>query len=397
MKQSTKEKLLKIPVIGQITAAAILPKELKKLQKLQEETMQLQEGTARIQHSADERWQAATSTFDSLGQQIRDLQEREQGRNGTADERWQAATATFDSLGQHIRDVQAQLETAKEELQFSKGFQHLLEDGTALSALRNGISIHRAVWGPEDRLHIDPEASMDSCLFNTNSGSITVGPYTFAGPGVSLIAGNHDMDLTGFPRRDLQPEAGCDIEIGQGVWLCANCTVLGPCRIGDNAVIAAGAVVTPGTEAEAGCLYAGVPAKKIRKISNPEENGWIPDSAFDRFDGCLYTRGWHMTETIRIGENTAKGHWMIREEAEIVCRAGERTLHYYSPLGQQEDRSLQASLGDWTEEVTAGAEGEIRIPAEAFRGEATGKLRLRISRLFRPGNGDPRELGVFLW
>ena len=400
MKQSTKDKLLKTPVIGQIVGIALLPREIGKVRKLQEEAAETRRAADALRQGAEEQRQAAEAYRQTTEERWQATEARWQAteeRWQATEERWQATTQTFDSMGQQTRDIQAQLAEAKEELQFSKGFGELLRDGTALSRLRTELSIHPAVWGPADRLHIDPEASMDACLFNTNSGSITVGAYTFAGPGVSLIAGNHDIKLAGFPRRDLQQEAGCDIGIGRGVWLCANCTILGPCRIGDNAVIAAGAVVIPGTEVEAGCLYAGVPARKIRKIDVADGEAQFPEEAFGRFGGCLYTRGWHTAEAITDEGGQHTGHWMIREEAEIVCPAGERTLRYRSPMGPAEDRSMTVTAGDRTEEIRCGETGEIRIPAEAFRGEKTGKITLRISLLFDPGNGDPRRLGLFIW
>ncbi|MBR6966767.1 MAG: acyltransferase [Clostridia bacterium] len=411
MKQKVKETLLKIPVIGQMAAVVLLPRELKRQQQLNES---LEEQLRERNRAADERWQAATETFDAIGQQFRGMNERWEAAKETFDslgeqlrgmnERWEGAKGTFDSLGQQIHDVNCRTEELAGELteekdreRFGGNLRRLLEDGPALSALRSRLSIHPAVWGPAERLRIDPEASLDACLFNTNSGSITVGRYSFAGPGVSLIAGNHDLRLADFPRRDLQQEEGCDILIGQGVWLCANCTVLGPCRIGDHAVIAAGAVVIPGTEVEAGCLYAGVPARKIRTIDMLSGAESIPEEIFSRFGGCLYTEGWYTAESIRDGENEATGHWMIREEAEILCKAGERTLRYRSPLREKENRTLRVSMGDWSEEWMPGASGEIRIPAEAFKGQKTGLLKLEINGLYAPENGDPRKLGLFVF
>ena len=37
--------------------------------------------------------------------------------------------------------------------------------------------------------------------------------------------------------------------------------------IGTNSVIAAGAIILPGTNVEAGSIYAGVPAKRVKDIS----------------------------------------------------------------------------------------------------------------------------------
>ena len=170
-----------------------------------------------------------------------------------------------------------------------------LMDDEALQRVKMNLSNHTALWGPESRLHIAENASVDTCFFNTNSGSITIGEYSFAGSGVSLLAGSHDPDLTGFLRRDAELQEGCDIWVGKGVWLASNCTILGPCRIEDNSVIAAGAVVVPGTVVSANTVYGGVPAKKIRSLclesgltlSNPAVK-----KAFERSGGVLFVEGW---------------------------------------------------------------------------------------------------------
>lgn len=61
---------------------------------------------------------------------------------------------------------------------------------------------------------------------------------------------------------------GCKIEdaalIGMGAIVMDNATV------GKNAIIAAGAVVLENTHCEAGYIYAGIPAKKVKKLS-PEQ------------------------------------------------------------------------------------------------------------------------------
>ncbi len=47
--------------------------------------------------------------------------------------------------------------------------------------------------------------------------------------------------------------------------------VLGPCRIEKDAVVAAGSVVLPHTHIKPGEVYAGVPAKKVKDISQRKE------------------------------------------------------------------------------------------------------------------------------
>ncbi len=51
--------------------------------------------------------------------------------------------------------------------------------------------------------------------------------------------------------------------------------VMDNCEIGSNSIIAAGAVLTEGTKVPPGCIYAGVPAKKIKDISEELINGEI--------------------------------------------------------------------------------------------------------------------------
>ena len=43
--------------------------------------------------------------------------------------------------------------------------------------------------------------------------------------------------------------------------------VMDDCIVESNSIIAAGAVVTQNTKVEAGSIYAGVPAKKVKDIS----------------------------------------------------------------------------------------------------------------------------------
>lgn len=51
--------------------------------------------------------------------------------------------------------------------------------------------------------------------------------------------------------------------------------VMDNCEIGSNSIIAAGAVLTEGTKVPSGCIYAGVPAKKVKDISEELINGEI--------------------------------------------------------------------------------------------------------------------------
>jgi len=58
---------------------------------------------------------------------------------------------------------------------------------------------------------------------------------------------------------------GCTIE--DNVLIGMGAIVMDNCIIGSNSIIAAGAVVLEGTVVPAGSIYAGVPAKKVKDIS----------------------------------------------------------------------------------------------------------------------------------
>lgn len=95
--------------------------------------------------------------------------------------------------------------------------------------------------------------------FFVDLGGITIEDHVLLGPRVTLISVNHNEDPA--HRRDLVLKS---VTIKSGAWLGANVTVVPGVTIGENAIIAAGAVVTK--DVPANTLVAGVPAKFIRKI-----------------------------------------------------------------------------------------------------------------------------------
>ena len=60
------------------------------------------------------------------------------------------------------------------------------------------------------------------------------------------------------------------IVIGKNVWIGANVTILGGVTIGDNSIIAAGAVVNKDIPPDS--VAAGVPARVIKSIYDKEDN-----------------------------------------------------------------------------------------------------------------------------
>ena len=97
------------------------------------------------------------------------------------------------------------------------------------------------------------------CRFQ-DQGGITIGDGALIGHNAVLATLNHDFSPE--KRSSMHP---APVVIGKNVWLGANVTVVPGVTIGDNAVIAAGAVVTK--DIPAGTIAAGVPAKVLRELS----------------------------------------------------------------------------------------------------------------------------------
>jgi acetyltransferase-like isoleucine patch superfamily enzyme len=110
-----------------------------------------------------------------------------------------------------------------------------------------------------NKLELAADVQLQNAVINLACGTVKIGYGTFCGHNVCILTGSHTLDHL----RQRAPQ-GRDIVIGKFVWIASNATVLGPCEIGDRCVIAAGAVVTPRMKCEAGWMYAGVPARKIR-------------------------------------------------------------------------------------------------------------------------------------
>jgi acetyltransferase-like isoleucine patch superfamily enzyme len=100
------------------------------------------------------------------------------------------------------------------------------------------------------------------CRFQ-DQGGIRIGDGALIGHCVVLATLNHG--LSPDKRQDIYP---APIVIGKNVWIGANATILPGVTIGDNAVVAAGAVVT--REVPRNAIAAGIPAKTVRYIDAEE-------------------------------------------------------------------------------------------------------------------------------
>ena len=98
-----------------------------------------------------------------------------------------------------------------------------------------------------------------ACSF-LDLGGITIEDDVLIGPKVNLITENHPVDPA--ERKNLNLGK---IHICRNVWIGANATILPGVTVGENAIVAAGAVVNK--DVPANTIFGGIPARFIKSIS----------------------------------------------------------------------------------------------------------------------------------
>lgn len=97
-----------------------------------------------------------------------------------------------------------------------------------------------------------------ACSF-LDMGGITLEDHVLIGPQVKLITENHPLDP-----EDRRALIGKPILIKRNAWIGAGATILPGVTVGENAVVAAGAVVS--RDVAANTVVGGIPAKFIKNI-----------------------------------------------------------------------------------------------------------------------------------
>jgi acetyltransferase-like isoleucine patch superfamily enzyme len=99
-----------------------------------------------------------------------------------------------------------------------------------------------------------------NCTFY-DLGGIDIADEVMIGPNVSLITSGHPVE----PSRRRDFTIAKPIVIERNVWIAAGATIIGGVTVGENSVVAAGAVVTKNVPSNT--LVGGNPARVIRSIA----------------------------------------------------------------------------------------------------------------------------------
>lgn len=113
-------------------------------------------------------------------------------------------------------------------------------------------------------INIGKNVFINSCCCFQDQGGITINDGTLIGH--KVVFATLDHNFIPEKRGDMTPKP---IVIGKNVWIGANATILGGVTIGDNSIIAAGAVVTKDVPSDS--VAAGVPARVIKSIYDKSE------------------------------------------------------------------------------------------------------------------------------
>jgi acetyltransferase-like isoleucine patch superfamily enzyme len=100
-----------------------------------------------------------------------------------------------------------------------------------------------------------------NCTFY-DLGGLDIADDVMIGPNVSIITSGHPIE----PSRRRACVVAKPIAIGRNVWIAACATIIGGVTVGENSVVAAGAVVT--RDVPPNTLVGGNPARVIRSIGD---------------------------------------------------------------------------------------------------------------------------------
>lgn len=123
----------------------------------------------------------------------------------------------------------------------------------------------------------------EGCFVNYNCvlldiSPITLGNQVWLGANVTIATPNHPLIASErivqtYPDGEHDLEYSAPVVIKDNVWVCSGAIICGGVTIGENSVIAAGAVVTK--DVPANSIVMGVPAKVVRQIDESDRlNVW---------------------------------------------------------------------------------------------------------------------------
>lgn len=129
------------------------------------------------------------------------------------------------------------------------------------SAGKNLVIHSRFNFDNGKNIHVGDNFLANYNLTVLDVGEVNIGNNVWIGPNTDIYTVNHPLTAAGRRQHLARVEP---VTIGNDVWICGKVTVNPGVTIGDNVVVAAGAVVTK--DVPSNTLVAGVPARVIRQL-----------------------------------------------------------------------------------------------------------------------------------
>jgi maltose O-acetyltransferase len=118
--------------------------------------------------------------------------------------------------------------------------------------------------GPAANLTVGRSVYFNQQVFVETVAPVTIGDECAFGMQTLITTSHHPRGTDGRWQHEAEPRA---VRIGDRVWVGARATILPGTEIESDVVVAAGAVVRG--RCRSGGLYAGVPARRVRELSEP--------------------------------------------------------------------------------------------------------------------------------
>jgi acetyltransferase-like isoleucine patch superfamily enzyme len=134
---------------------------------------------------------------------------------------------------------------------------------SGLNIAKKGVAIgsgFKCIDGHEENIKIDAYAAIGHNVHLWNFNEIYIGKFCMIAADVSINNGWHDKST-------FEPASG-PVSIGSGCWIGVNVTIVGSVHIGENSIVAAGALVNK--DVLPNSIVAGVPAKVIAMREIPK-------------------------------------------------------------------------------------------------------------------------------
>jgi acetyltransferase-like isoleucine patch superfamily enzyme len=146
----------------------------------------------------------------------------------------------------------------------------VIEQLESLKFLGKGVAVNGPIYlGNPTGIQLSEDVSINAGLVVRGSGALRVGAHVHFGEHVEVLTSNHNFERpTMLPYDHVRNAA--DVEIGDCVWICDRVTILPGAKIGEGAILAAGAVVSGRVAPLA--IVGGSPARLIR--SRDEQSYW---------------------------------------------------------------------------------------------------------------------------